>query len=103
MLKTTTPYKFAGATPNEIHCLSGVHTNIQHQFDAINAVNDTSFKVVNGLIELPEDITVEGSNEDGDAYIFAATTPADITTLKGVRSSVQGQFDEVNGINAELD
>ena len=49
-------YTFAGVTPNELHCLSGVHTNIQHQFDTINAVSDTAFKVVSGLIELTEDI-----------------------------------------------
>ena len=24
----TTPYTFAGVTPNKLHCLSGVHTNI---------------------------------------------------------------------------
>ena len=55
---TITPYKFTGITPDEIHCLSGEHMNIQQQFDTINAVSDTAFKVVSGLIELMEDITV---------------------------------------------
>ena len=41
----TIPYKIAGDTPDELHCLSGLHTNIQHQLDTINAVCDTGFKI----------------------------------------------------------
>ena len=59
----TTPYTIQGVTPDELHYLSGVHTNIQHQFDTINAVNDTAFKVVNGLIEMSENVTLEGYDE----------------------------------------
>ena len=40
--------------------LLGAHTNILHQFDTINFVSDMAFKIVNDLIELTEDIIVEG-------------------------------------------
>ena len=36
-----------------------------------NAVSDTAFKVVNGLINSTEDVTLEGYNEYGDVYTFA--------------------------------
>ena len=62
---------------------------------------------MNGLIELTEDITVDGYDKNGDAYTFAGATPTEIITLNGVRSSVQGQFDELfneaSVIHAELD
>ena len=83
----TTPYKFAGVTPDQLHCLSGVRTNIQPQFYTINAI--------------------EGYDENGNAYIFAGATPAEIVTLNGVTHSIQGQFDEVANefdvINSEID
>ena len=63
-----------------------MHTNIQHQFDTINAVSETAFKVVNGLIELTEDIIVEGYDENGNIYTFAGATPAEIITLNGVHT-----------------
>ena len=103
----TTPYKFAGVTLDELHCLSGVHTNIQHQFDTINTVNDTAFKVIDDMIELIEDITLEGYDENGDAYTFAGATPAEITRLNGVTHPIQTQLDEVitelDALNMELD
>ena len=37
-------------------------------------MSDTAFKMVNGLIELTEDIILEGY----DVYTFAGTTPAEI-------------------------
>ena len=70
-------------------------------------MNNTAFKVVNGLIEITENITVEGYDEYCDAHTFAGATPAEITTRNGVTRSVQGQFDdisrEVDVINTELD
>ena len=67
-------------------------------------MNDTAFKVVDGLIELTEDITLEGYDE---AYTFAGATTAEITRLNGVTHPIQTQIDEVNteldALNTELD
>ena len=77
---------------------------MQHQFDTINAVSDTAFKVVDGLIKLTEDIVAEKYNKN--AYTFAGATPAEITHLNDVTHSIQAQFDdgnnEFNAINTEL-
>ena len=86
---------FCGATPSEIASLSGIHTNIQHQLDNITAISDTAFKVVDGLIELTEDIILEGYDVHGNAYTFAGATPAKITALNGVMSPVQTQFNTI--------
>ena len=101
------PYKFTGVTPNDLHCLSSVHTNEQHQFNTINAVSETVFKVVDGLIKLTEDIALEEYNKHGDAYTFAGATPVEITHLNGVTLFIQSQFDDVNTeldlVNTELE
>ena len=61
---------------------------------------------MNGLIELTEDIIVEGYDEYGNAYTFAGATPAEITHLNGVTHSIQARCDDVNNefnaINTEL-
>ena len=48
-----------GVTPDEVQCSSGVHANIQHQLDTVDAVSDTACKVVNGLIKLTDDILLQ--------------------------------------------
>ena len=98
---------FCGATSSEIASLSGIHTNIQHQLDNITAISDTAFKVVDGLIELTEDITLEGYDVHGNAYTFAGATPAEITALNGVTSPVQTQLDaiinDIDTVNSVLE
>ena len=78
-----------------------------HQYtQQVNHISDTTLRVVNGLIELTEDMIVEGCDELGKSYTLTGARPTELSALSGVKEPIQTKFDnihdEVNAINSEL-
>ena len=48
---TMLAFPISGVTPDELECLSNVHTNIQQQLDHINNTTLTQFDTIHGEID----------------------------------------------------